>query len=177
MTTTPETTHSPTITRHQQMADQLMKELDALAATIPNLEARHATTANFVRSHVNISIPFLTTAIAAVEQTGVLQAVEKLDPLAARDTLQFLDAYRPVADKLFALASALKFTLASRKASLAANALQIYAIAKGVARDPRSPAVASLVANMKRDLGRRGRKSASTRLPALLPAEQTVADS
>jgi hypothetical protein len=138
------------------MADQFMKELDTIAATIPNLEARHVTTANFVRSHVNISIAFLTTAIAAVEQTDVLQAVEKLDPLAAHDTLQFIDAFRPVVDKLFALASALKFTLASRKASLAANALQIYAIAKGVSRDPRSAAVASLVANMKRDLGRRG---------------------
>jgi hypothetical protein len=177
MTTTPETPHSPTITRHQQMADQFMKELDTIAATIPNLEARHVTTANFVRSHVNISIAFLSTAIAAVEQTDVLQAVEKLDPITAHDTLQFIDAFRPVVDKLFALASTLKFTLASRKASLAANALQIYAIAKGVARDPRSAAVASLVANMKRDLGRRGPKAAGTRKAALPPTEQPVGDS
>ena len=56
-----------------------------------------------------------------------------------------------------AFANSLKFTMASRKASLAADALQIYSIAKGIARDPGAAVVASLVQNLKRDLGRRGR--------------------
>ncbi len=45
-------------------------------------------------------------------------------------------------------ANSLKFTMASRKATLAADALQVYSIAKGIARDPGAAAVASLVSNL-----------------------------
>jgi tetratricopeptide (TPR) repeat protein len=81
---------------------------------VPQLEASHISTVNFVRSHLNVSNEFLATAIAAVEQTPALQAVNKLDPVAARDTLQFIDAFRPVLDKVSAFANALKFTIACR---------------------------------------------------------------
>ena len=97
--------------------------------------------------------------------------MNKLDVTAARDTLQFIEAFRPVQDKVTAFANSLKFTMASRKASLAADALQIYSIAKGVARDPGAAAVASLVSNLKRDLGRRGRAKGSA-APAAKPAPQ-----
>jgi hypothetical protein len=103
------------------------------------------------------------TAIASVEQSPELQGVNKLDVSAARDTLQFIEAFRPVQDKVSAFANSLKFTIASRKATLAADALQIYFIAKGVARDPGAAAVASHVSNLKRDLGRRGPGKAASR--------------
>ena len=168
---TPTTTPTPTITFYQQLADEFMKELDDIAPIIPQLEAAHISTANFVRSHLNVPNEFLATALAAVEQTPALQAVNKLDVLAARDTLQFIEAFRPVLDKVSAFANALKFTIASRKASLAADSLQIYDIAKGLARDPGSAALASVVANLKRDLGRRGRPKTAA---ALRKAESAV---
>jgi hypothetical protein len=155
--TTPEVPlSSPTVTHYQQLADQFMKDLDAIASVIPKLEASHISTATFVRTHTNVSINFLATCIAAVEQTAALQGVNKLNSQAARDTLQFIEAFRPVLDKVESFTNSLRFTVASRKAALTADALQIYFIAKGVARDPGSAAVASLVANMKRDLGRPG---------------------
>lgn len=150
-------TATPTITFYKQLADEFMRELDEIAPIIPQLEAAHISTVNFVRSHLNVPIKFLATAIAAVEQTPALQAVNKLDVLAGRDTLQFIEAFLPVLDKVSACTNALKFTISSRKASLAADSLQIYDIAKGLARDPGSAAIASVVANMKRDLGKRGR--------------------
>jgi len=156
---------TPTVTYYQQLADTFLKSLDEIAATIPKLEATHAATAPFVRSHVNVRTEFLATAIAAVEQVPELQGVNKLDVTAARDTLQFIEAFRPVLDKVTAFTSSLKFTLASRKANLVADALQIYSIAKGVARDPGSADAASHVANLKRDLGRRGRAKGSTVTP------------
>jgi hypothetical protein len=82
-------TATPTITFYKQLADEFMRELDDIAPIIPQLEASHISTANFVRSHLNVPNEFLATAIAAVEQTPALQAVNKLDVLAARDTLQF----------------------------------------------------------------------------------------
>jgi len=158
----PDPTATVTVTHYQQLAAEFMAALDEIATIIPKLEAAHFTTANFVRSHQNVPIEFLATAVAAVEQTPELQGVKKLDLFAARDTLQFIDAFRPVVDKFTAFAKSLQFTMSSRKASLAADALQIYYIAKGVARDPNSAGLASLIANMKRDLGRRGRPKVST---------------
>jgi len=148
---------TPTVTHYQQLADQFSKALDDITAIIPKLESSHAATRDFVRSHVNVSTEFLATAIAAVDQVPELQNLNKLDTVAARDTLQFIEAFRPVQDKVTAFAHSLKFTMMSRKATLAADALQIYDIVKGLARDPGSAGIASLVGNLKRDLGRRGR--------------------
>jgi len=165
----PSATPSPTITHYQQLAANFSKALDEIAAIIPKLEITHPATANFVRSHLNVPTAFLATAIAAVEQTPELRGVNKLDVTAARDTLQFIEAFRPVLDKVTAFANSLKFTMASKKASLAADSLQIYDIAKGVARDPGAAAVAVLVANLKRDLGRRGRPKAPVAVPPPAP--------
>lgn len=172
--TPPTSTATPTITFYKQLADEFMKELDEIAPIIPQLEAAHISTVNFVRSHLNVPIEFLATAIAAVEQTPALQAVNKLDVLAGRDTLQFIEAFRPVLDKVSAFTNALKFTIASRKASLAADSLQIYDIAKGLARDPGSAAIASVVANMKRDLGKRGRPKIAATLRKAASAVTTA---
>ncbi|HEV7764670.1 MAG TPA: hypothetical protein VGQ76_06690 [Thermoanaerobaculia bacterium] len=171
--TTPDPPATPTITFCKQLADEFMRELDEIATIIPQLETSHTSTANFVRSHVNIPNEFLATAVAAVEQTPALQTVNKLDVLAARDTLQFIEAFRPVLDKVSAFASALKFTLASRKALLAVDALQIYDIAKGLARDPGGAALVSVVANLKRDLGR-GRRQKTPAPPREITSAVTI---
>jgi hypothetical protein len=95
--------------------------------------------------------------------------VKKLDVAAARDTLQFIDAFRPVLDKVLAFAKNLQYTLNSRKATLAVDSLQIYDIAKGLARDRRSATVEALVANMKRDLGKRGPVKRGPALKKVVP--------
>jgi hypothetical protein len=148
---------TPTVTYYEQLAHKFMQALDDIAEIIPKLEASHESTAAFVHSYLSIPNAFLATAISAVEQHATLQAVQKLDLTAAHDTLQFLEAFKPVLDKLTGFQRALKFTLNSRKALLAADSLQIYDVAKGLARDPGSADMAAHVGNMKRDLGRRGR--------------------
>jgi hypothetical protein len=84
----------------QQLAAEFRVELDDVAGIIPNLEIAHVSTARFVRSHQNVSLEFLVTAIAAVEQPVDLQGVSKLDVTEAPDTLQFLEVFssraRPV---------------------------------------------------------------------------------
>jgi hypothetical protein len=155
---------TPTVTYYEQLADKFMKALDDIAEIIPKLQASHESTAPFVRSYLSIPNAFLATTISAVEQDATLQGVQKLDLTASRDTLQFLEAFKPVLDKLTGFQSALKFTMNSRKALLAADSLQIYDVAKGLARDPGSAGMAAHVGNMKRDLGRRGRPK--KKLPA-----------
>lgn len=143
-----------TITRYQQLATEFMSGLDTLAAIIPKLEVKHVTTANLVKAHQNIPNPFLASTVAAVEQSGELQVLKKLDVPSSRDTLQFIEAFRTVADKLNGVAQSLEFTLRSRKATLAVAALKIYDLAKSISRDPGSAGMALHVANMKRDLNR-----------------------
>jgi len=156
-TTPPVEAVTPTITHYQQLANEFIRELDEIAANIPKLEAQHVSTVNFVRSHLNASTEFLATVITAIEQTPELQGVGKLDAASGRDTLQFLEAFRPVLDKVTAFARNLQYALNSRKAALVGDALRIYDVAKAIAKDRRDPsraAIGSHVANMKRMLGR-----------------------
>ena len=149
---------TPTITYYQQLATRFMAEFDVVAQIIPTLEPAHVVTAEFVRAYQAVPIEFLSTTTSAVEQTPEFQKLNKLDVAMARDTLQLLDAFRPVIDKVSAFLRNLQFTLNSRKALVGFETLQVYDIAKGFARDRDNAIIPSHVANMKRDLGRRGQK-------------------
>jgi hypothetical protein len=148
---------TPTRTRYQQIATQFLQQFASAVAIIPNVESPHSSTFNFVRSHANAPIRFLGTVTAAVEQLPELQALNKLDTTAAHDKLQYIDAFRPVANTVATFLRSLGFTVNAHQASLTADSLQVYDIAKGIARDPGSANVAIWVELMKRDLGRSGR--------------------
>lgn len=105
---------------------------------------------------MNVPDVFCGTAITAVEQIQELDAVKKLDPVAAREKLQYVQAFRPLYDKLLSLGQRLNDAVMSLKAEVAADSLQIYRVAKSFASDKRSPVVQAHVANMKRDLNRPG---------------------
>ena len=162
-------TPTPTVTHYQQLADELMKALDALKAGLPGLQASHADTRKFVKHKLNVPRDFLATAVATVEQSPGLQGLNKLDIVAGRDTLQFIDAFRTVLDKVSGLADDLRFTVESRQAFLATDALQIYAIAKGVSRDPGDGEMLKHVQNLKRDLARKGPKKGKKTAPTPTP--------
>jgi hypothetical protein len=151
-------TPTPTPTHYQQMANDFLKGLEELGISIPNLEVGHQDIRRFVRTHSGYPLAFLRTTVSAVEQSQDLQVVKRLDPVKGRDDLQFIDAFIPVLDAVSKLYKALRFTIDSRKANLAADCLQIMAIAGGLGRDPNSAVVAEHHATMRRDLGRRRRK-------------------
>jgi hypothetical protein len=169
-TPTPDQPPTLTVTRYQQLAATVIAALDEIEQIIPNLETAHTSTADFVRAYRNVPLKFLVTATSGVEQSAELQGVKKFDIAAARDTLQFMEAFGPVHDRVSAFEGKLQFTLGSRKASLGFESLQIYDIAKGLARDPNSAELEALVANMKRDLGRPGRPKTSQALKKLKKA-------
>jgi len=160
---------SPTVTHYQQLATEFCKQLDAIAAIVPKLELTHASTAKSIRSRLNVPMEFLATAIAVVDQVPELQSVNRLDVASARDALQFIEAFRPVADKVAAFYKSVTSTIATRQSDLAFASLQTYAIAKGLARDVNSAHIAAHVANLKRDLGRRGPAKSSTKAAKQLP--------
>jgi len=147
-----------TVTHYQQLASDFMKALDAISMAVPKLEPRHSSTAAFVRTHLGVPLPFVLSAIALVEQSPELAAVGKLDPVAARETLQFIEAFRTLLGKVRIFEDTLAFSLDTLYANLAADALQTYCIAKGVVRDASSLVVfESHVTSMKRALGKIGK--------------------
>lgn len=150
-----------TTTRYQEIAAQFMSGLDALTAILPKLEAAHGTTINAVQGHQNVSNAFLASSIATAEQTPELLAFQDFDVAAGHDVLQFIEALRPVANKVNALGRSLEFTMSSRKSALVIEALRLYDLAKSVARNPRNAALGAHVKTMKRDLNRVGPKKAS----------------
>jgi phosphoenolpyruvate carboxylase len=169
VTPDPATTPSPTQTHYQQVATQIIAVLNELAAKIPTLEGKHVATLDFVRTHQNVPLEFIETVTSAVELTPTLSGTQKFDAEEARDTLQFIQAFRPVYDLMNTLARDLKFTLSSRRAKITADSLQMYAIAKGIARDPNTPEVGAHVANMRRDLARKKPVRPKTPEPAPAP--------
>jgi hypothetical protein len=154
-----------TVTKYQELADEISAAFDGFVAKLPQFEERHPATQRFVQGHLTISDQFVASAVAAVDATEELQVVKKLDVNQARDVTQFVDAFQAIADKAIAFGRGLQFTIDSRKASLAADALQIYAISKGLARDPGSAPLVAHVATMKRHLNRKGGKKKGTTPP------------
>jgi hypothetical protein len=152
---------TPTTTHYQQVAITFSAALDEIASDIPKLEEGYITTVDFVRSHLNVPLEFIAVVIAAVEQAPELQRVGVIDPVEARNTLQMVEAFRPIVSKVTAFLKTLELAVNSRLASLGNQSLQMYQISRQVARDPKNAAVKSLHADMKRAFGRRGRPSLS----------------
>ena len=145
----------PTITFYQEVAAEFLKALDAITAIVPQIEEAEAGP-KINRGHLSVSEAFCATAINSLEQLPQIQASKKLDPVASRSKLQYLEAFRPIADTIAAVAKRVDYTLMFLKSAVVEDALQVYRIAKGFAGDKRSPLIQAHVATMKAALNRGG---------------------
>lgn len=152
---TPPTNYTPTI--YDQIAKAFMAALDQITPAISKPTRSHIHTLDYLRSYLNVPEKFLHTAVFGVEEMPELQAGQELNVPEARDTLQLIAAFHPVFIKMREFERSLKFVIDSRKASLAWDALQLYDVAKARARRTKDVRLLALVANMKHDLGKRGR--------------------
>ena len=145
-----------TITFYRQLAAHFSAAIDEIAAIIPRMTEPFPK--GFVRTHLNVPLKFLDTAISSVEAVAELRVIRKLDVDRGRDTLQLIEAFRPIRDKVTGFLKDLENALNTRQAVLTVEALDTYDLAKSLARDPNSANLAAWVANMSRDLGKRGRR-------------------
>lgn len=155
-----------TVTYYQQLANHFSEIIDEIAAIIP----RETEQVRGSRSrNLNVPFKFLGTAVASVEEVPELQRTGKLDVNRGRDTLQLIDAFRPILDKAAAFREDLEKVLNSRQSSLAGESLEAYHVAQSLARDESNPTLTQWVANMKRDLGRRGPRPKKDPAPNPVP--------
>ncbi len=162
----PATSPTPTTTYYQQLADNAVKAIDALAAAMPPLEASHPLTADFVRSHRNIPASDIAEAVAIVEQNPELLTTNKLAPAQSRDDLQFAEAFGPVGQKLIATGETVNFTVNAKLAALTASGQQIRTVAEALSRDPGSAHLIPAATRLKKIFGK---KRGARRKPALPP--------
>lgn len=168
-------TQIPTTTHYQQVAAEVMKVIDEMAAVIPQTEEA-GSGVKLIRTHLNVPNVFCERAVVAVEQLAELQASKKLDAVAGRNKLQFIEAFRPMSDKLSSVVKLLDYTLMWAKATLAEESLQIYRITKSLASDKRSPLIQAHAENMKRDLGRKGLTKAQREVNKLARLRKAAAE-
>jgi hypothetical protein len=146
------------LTQSDALAARFRAALNEAISLIPQWEPRHNETKAFVRKYMGFPLEVISSTIAAVEASPELAATKKFNVAEAREALQFLSAFRPAIDQSAEMQTNLRFTYNSVKARVMADALQTYAIANGIGRDPSSATVAAHAANIKRDLKRAGVK-------------------
>jgi len=147
---------SPTVTFYDTIAAQVQAVLDTIPGQIPGFSIYHVDNAGYVKGHQAVSLKFISTVVAGVNASPDLQSLDRIDVSQAKDTLQFINAFSPIVDRLNTLTRNLKYTMDARKADAAAQALEVYNLAKGLGRSIAGADIAALAGNMKRDLNRKG---------------------
>jgi hypothetical protein len=156
---------APVTNPYQELANELTAVFKNAVTRIPHFEPKHRTNSKFVRTYSKYPNAFIATVLGAVSADPELRQVNKFDVDNTVDVFRYQEAFVPLADLLFTLATDLKFSCDARKAKPVAEGLQVYAIAKGLGRDAGSASVAAHVENMKRDLNRFGRKNKTKEVP------------
>ena len=147
---------TPSPSYYVTLVIEFMEVFDRLTEILPKLEAAEAASAQAVRRNLSVPDNFCLMVVNAVEQTPELDAARKLDPVLARNHLEFLDAFRPLDVKVAEFSRRLTHALRAVKSQVATASLQIYRIAQGLASDGTSPGLRALVDAMKRELKRKG---------------------
>lgn len=166
-----------TVTFYMQLAAYLSTVIDEVSGIIPGMLGPVVPRGHSATAYLNVPMKFLGTAIHSVEQNVELQVIRKLDTHRGRDTLQLIEAFRPMRDKILAFERNLGHALNSRQSELALEALDTYSAAQSLARDGSNSSLTAATENMKRDLGRRGPRKKKKPASAPEVAVSAVSDS
>jgi hypothetical protein len=126
-----------------------------IAAVIPDLRKPHPATAKKVRGARTVPREAVSSIVAMVEATPVLQDVLPLDIDRAHEVLGSTDVYRLLGERAEVLCAQIKYTGEARWAEVVGQAMQAFAIASTMAEDPEEAELAAHVATVRRHLGRR----------------------
>ena len=151
---TPTTPDPPVLTRYQQIANEVFADLQAIRGKIPELELPNPETRKFVRSMRSVPRAFMDTTVGQVQQIPEYQAVNRLDIPNSQNSLQLIDGLGPLSDALRTLLTSVDHTIDVHYARVANSSLQMYQIAKGLARDFNAPHIATSAKILGEKLGR-----------------------
>lgn len=144
----PAPSSTTTITHYQQIAAQLLAEVQKFVAQIPGYTAELP----IAKTRRVVTPEFMGMSLDAIADSIELQGVQQMDTEDTRDTLQFREAIRSLISNLTAVTKRLEKLLATREAKAGRAALAIYNIARRIARNPNNTHVAVHVEKMRAEL-------------------------
>jgi hypothetical protein len=165
MATTTITPNNPgaTVTHYQETADQVKKFIESARATIPTVDVPSDMTLD-TRLAI-LKDDFIATAVGMYDGSSDLQKFPAIDLTDARDTLQYMDAYRPVILLLENQIRHLKMQFKVRKQRAAENALLVYQLAKTVSRATPGVDLDAHLGTLKRQLSGGKKKAVKASTP------------
>ena len=157
-----------------QIASDLIGQLKTLIASIPELELTYPLGRKRLRSTSSIPIAFVFEAAKMVESQAPMQELERFDLPGFRHAAGYEAQFQPMVRLLERAAADLQYTIDTKMAGAATQALQIYAVGKSLSRDKGGAALLSHIDAMKKALGRRGNRSRRNAPPAEAATENAA---
>jgi hypothetical protein len=139
-----------TKTKYDLIADEVLKDLAALRAALPKVDAAQGIAALTAGKRVRTTREFLASAVDAIAASAELAAVTQLDAARGQETLQLLDAYGRLVKEFEAFTRDARFVIAATKAQFGAEAREAYTAAKGLSRTVKGAPLVTHVQAMKR---------------------------
>ena len=154
---------------HAEAAKAFIEKLRALRDEIPRF-----TTEDFGNRRLQngTSVPerFMESASAAVQQSTRLEQAGGADATTLRDAYAYAIAFDPAVQEVIALGKFLAHTVRQQRVSASACALDVYALAKRLARRKDGAELKPFVEDMREKLGKRAtRKTNSDPVPVPAP--------
>jgi len=173
-TTSNKTPDNPgaTVTHYREKADEVRKLIEAVRAAIPSIDVPVEMTLSSPVPSLKDS--FIATASGMYDGSSDLQTFPAINVNGAEDTLQYMDAFRPVILLLENQIRHIKLQFRARKKAASENALRVYDVAKAVQRVTPGTDLDAHIGSLKAQLGRRKKaKAATPKTPAPPPGSTT----
>lgn len=147
---------APTPTHYQTVSGALIAALDSFSSIIPRADEAEVSDAKQVRRNLNVPDAFCFAAISAAEQLPELDTAKQMYAERGRIRLQYLEAIRPLYDKLLAVTVTVGHDLRANKSAVARDSLEIYRLVTAQKKSSRNPALLAAAGTLKNSLGRKG---------------------
>lgn len=153
---------------HAEPAKALLDKIRALRAEIPRFRVELPEEKIRMAGVASVPDPFLESASVTVERSERLEVAANSNAPTLRDAFAYSLAYDAVVQELGALQRDMAHTIRFERARAALSALDIYAIARRMAKQKDGAELIPHVQDMRRKL-KRGRRKATSQ-PAPDPA-------
>ena len=156
---------SPVTQMYHQAAQAIVEQLRRMRETIPYFAVpTRKTGRRSLIAAASLPTEFVElTAMARTNHPGLVRGGAPT-PTETRELMSYGDAFRPVADELQALAQFVLFSIDAAKHKAGEEAMTTYTLARRLARSDEHGDLAPHVADMRRALGLRGKRSKAARL-------------
>ncbi|HYK00715.1 MAG TPA: hypothetical protein VE974_03105 [Thermoanaerobaculia bacterium] len=134
-----------------ELASTLIAAISRVSAAVPAFDDARVTK-DFIARKLRVPAPFVTEAVSALVVAAELRDMHPGHWDRTLIRRQYIDAFIPLLKHMEVATKKLRFDIDAQQALLAADAQQIYAVTKALARDREATALGVHVGNMRRAL-------------------------